>query len=193
MHWFACLLCVPLVASGLGGCFSSQEQPAEAETSRPFTKPSSSDFVGEYQLIDQQVVASLPLSLFTDSRLFLRNDSTYEFIKYPVFRVRDTLNYELLFIGLASYSGRWTIDRLGTAYDRDKGTRRDYWACSFSPVPGGQREVFNESLMIDPYVNKKTGIVQRIFLYYGDMDTGDYVLYERVTPASGAGSSNRRR
>lgn len=165
----------------LVSCFAPRQEVVEEETSRPFRKPTVADFTGEFRLIDQQVAAEPPL-LLANSRLFMRRDSTYEFVEYPVFRYRPKQG--LVFKEFAHYSGHWTIRELGDAYDAASGKRQTYWGCKFLPVPGGERENFTEELAVDPYVDKKTGNLQALYFYYGDMDSGDYVLYERVAEPS---------
>ena len=186
-----------LLALSIGGCFAKQDQSDEDTISRAFTKRSVGDFVGEYRIayvrIHVVAVTDSSHSLFKHSRLQLRNDGTYEFIDYPVFRLRAPGDYDFKLEQLAHYTGHWTIEKFGSAYDREKGIRRNFWSCSFVPVPSGERKKFNERLFVDSYVNKKNGLVQYIYFYYGDMDTGDYVLYERIAPAAPHGNQDEVR
>ncbi|UOE36852.1 hypothetical protein MTP16_25825 (plasmid) [Hymenobacter monticola] len=176
-----------ILSIAISGCFSKQGQSDEDTVSRAFTKRNAKDYVGEYCIdeVRMHVDAATDTvhSLFNHSRLLLRGDSTYEFIEYPVFRLRAPDDSRFKLERLAHYSGHWTIEKFGSAYDKDQGTRRDFWSCAFVPALGGKRQEPNEQLFADSYISQKSGLVKYIYLYYGDIDSGDYVLLKRIAPA----------
>lgn len=171
------LLMACFAALGLSGCFGPHREETHA---RIFKAPAPSIFTGRYRLVYQHMDRDLPeATAFPRSFLLLRADGTYTADRYPIF-VNPPREHRT-FARLADYHGHWRINKPGSAYNHDAGGRQDYWSIAVDPAPGGLRRADGfEDLIVDSFINKKTGLVEYIHFYTGDFDAGDVLTFERV-------------
>lgn len=178
------LLCrlAALGALGLSGCFSASEKTPEEPVTLPFSKPKLTDFVGEYRLTQQHVVDTLAIARLRTSRLVFRRDHTFQFKDYPCFTDRPASGWTL--DSLADFTGTWSFVQNTSAFNEATQTRQESWSCQFSPEPEPKNRTAEEksrqTLGAEPYVDKKTGRLTYFYLYIGDLDSNDYLMYEPV-------------